>query len=131
MKQVINSGLASQRCPVTGEVMSNMTRSFDGFHISYARYLPHYGCDTTALVLNDRVFLILNGYHADDMVNAAVERGIQGCIDIFIDRIQQANNLSEHDMAVGLAADPFELYQTTVELIGQQNIDRLKQAIEI
>lgn len=126
---MIPHGFSTERCPVTRQVMPNMTRQYDGFHISYARYLSHYGCATTALVLQGRVFFVLNGDHTQDMVEAANQRGIQGCIDLFIERVHQVNNLSEHQMAVGLAADPFGLSQTTLELIGQQSVDRIVQAI--
>ena len=79
--------------------------------------------------MQGRVFFILNGYHADDMVDAAEQNGIQGCIGLFINRINLANQLSEHCMAVGMVADPFGLYQTTVELIGQQSVDRIVEAV--
>jgi len=128
MVRRISSGFSAQQCPVTHEVMPNVTRNFKGFHISYARYLSHYGCDTTALVLQGRVFFILNGDHADALAEAAELSGIQGCIDLFIERIDQANRLSEHCMAIGLVADPFELYPTTLKLIGQHSIDRIAQA---
>ena len=122
-------GFSSNLCPVTRNVMPNMTRDFGNYHISYCRELSHYGSDTTALVMKGRVFFILNGYHADDMVDAAEQNGIQGCIDLFINRINLANQLSEHCMAVGMVADPFGLYQTTVELIGQQSVDRIVEAV--
>jgi hypothetical protein len=106
-----------------------MTRSFDGFYVSHARHISHYGCETTALVLQDRVFFVLNGNHADAMVGAATQGGIHGCIDLFIDRIGQANRFSEHCMAAGVVADPFNLRQTTLDLIGQSNIDRIARAV--
>lgn len=129
ISDLFSRGFAPQHCSVTREVMPNMTRNFSGFHISYARYLSHYDSDTTALVLQDRVFFVLNGFHANAMVEAAEISGIQGCIDLFIERIDEANKLSEHRMAIGAAEDPFELAPTTLELIGQHNISRIVQAV--
>lgn len=129
VSDLFDLGFKPQCCPVTYEVMPNMTRNFSGFHISYCRYMSHYDSATTALVLQGRVFFILNGYHADALVDAALQRGIQGCIDIFIERIQQANHCSEHRMAVGVAEDIFALYPTTLNLIGQDNINRIVDAM--
>lgn len=123
-------GFSSNYCPVTRQVMPNMTRDFGNYHISYCRYQSHYGSDTTALVLQSRVFFILSGYHAHDLVEAAQEAGIHGCIAVFIDRIGQANPLSEHRMAVGFASDPFNLSETTRDIIGQGGIDRIRSACE-
>ena len=129
VSRLYSNGFSSQRCPVTREVAPNMTRCFDGFHVSFARYLSHYGCDTTALVLQERVFFVLNGNHAEAMVDASVRAGIQGCMDLFVERINQANRLSEHLMATGMVADPFGLLPTTLALVGQDNIDRIVHAV--
>jgi hypothetical protein len=116
-------GMKSSRCPITNELAPNCTRRrFDNFHISYARYIQEYGCDTTAIVLD--------GYHAPDLIEAAETRGIDGCIDIFVERISQVNKLSEHLMAVGIENDPFQLYQTTLEVIGLDNIEKIKNAVK-
>lgn len=122
-------GLTPQRCPATRVLAPNMTRSFGAFHISYARRIPEYGSDTTALVLRGRVFLVLSGDHAADMVAAAEARGVDGCIDLFVERLEQASLLSEHHMAVGVGADPFELEPTTREVLGQAGFDRLAAAV--
>lgn len=119
------NGFKNVRCPVTNQLMPNTVKSFSNFHISYARYLSHYGCDTTALVLDSRVFFILNGNHAKEMKNLAEEKGIDGVIEYFITNIDQANKLSEHKMAVGLSPDPFYLYDTTLKILGQTVIDRI------
>lgn len=118
-------GFASVHCPVTHQVMPNMTRSFGDYAISYCGFLSHYGSDTTALVLQGRVFFVLNGYHAATLVAAAEEQGLQGCINLFIENIGQANRLSEHRMAACLIDDPFQLHGTTLAMIGQNNIDRI------
>lgn len=123
------TGLAPGRCPVTRQLMPNVTRSFAGYHISYSRQTCDYGSDTTALVLDGRVFFILNGYHATEMIEAALHDGIQGCLDVFIERIGRANAASEHRMAAGLEDDPFDLRSTTLRLIGQAGMDRLTAAV--
>ena len=123
--QLPSRGLVSQRCPVTRELAPNRACAFDGFHISYNPRTADYGCATTALVLRGRVHFVLNGDHATDLIDAAEQHGIQGCIDIFIDRMHEANACSEHCMAAGVSADPFLLYPTTIDLIGQHNVDRI------
>lgn len=125
---LFSHGFSVQRLPQTNEVLPNMTRNFTGFHISYAPHIAHYGGATTALVLQGRVFLILNGNHAADMVLAAERDGMQGCIGLFIERIQQANSYSDHRMASHTAADPFQLRPTMLEMIGQGNMDRITAA---
>lgn len=127
--QMRSRGLVSQRCPGINTLMPNQTRCFDGFHISYARHLPEYGCPTTALVLGGRVFFVLNGNHAADMVDAAMRDGLQGCIDLFLERIHLANDLSEHPAAAGVAVDPFELHPTTLALLGHATVDRIVAAM--
>lgn len=122
------AGLAPGRCPITHRLMPNITRNFPGFHISYSRQTRVYGSDTTAMVLGGRVFFILDGNHAVEMIEAALLDGIRGCLDVFIERIDRANALSEHRMAAGLAADPFELRATTLRLIGQAGMERLVAA---
>ncbi len=90
------AGFSSDVVPVINTPAPNMTRGFERFHISYNSSSAGYGCDTTALVLDDRVFFVLNGDHACDMTKAAAARGIDGCIDVFIDRIESASRHSEH-----------------------------------
>jgi len=98
-----NRQLSSQRCPVTNALQPNRVRNFEGFHISYNPHRADYGCDTTALVLQGRVFFVLNGDHAADLLDAAEQGGLQSCVDLFIARIERANAISEHRMAVGAA----------------------------
>lgn len=119
------AGLAPGRCPITRRLMPNITRNFNGFHVSYCRQSCDYGSDTTALVLDGRVFFILNGNHAVEMIEAAIRDGIQSCLDVFIERIDRANALSEHRMAAGLEEDPFGLRATTLRLVGQAGMERL------
>ncbi|APO97762.1 hypothetical protein BI312_24435 (plasmid) [Xanthomonas citri pv. citri] len=123
------NSLSSQRCPVTRQLATNRVRNFDRFHISYNNHTSDYGCVTTALVLDERVFFVLNKCHVREMVDAAERDGIQGCVDLFITRIHDANERSEHRMAAGLAADPFGLHRTTIDVIGQANVDRIAGAM--
>lgn len=131
VSELSSLGFSGASCPVTREVMPNMVRAFDGFHISYCRHQSHYGSDTTALVLQGRVFFILSGYHADALVQAAEDNGIQGCISAFIERIEQANPFSEHRQALLLDPDPFQVHSTTLEVIGQDGFDRLLAALPV
>lgn len=116
-------------CPVTNVVAPNMVRNFDGYAISYNSSSADYGCPTTALVLDHRVFFILNGNHTEALVEAAEDRGIDGCVDVFIANLNQANDRSEHGMATGIREDLFELMPTTLNVIGQPNVNRIAQAI--
>lgn len=127
--QLAELGFSSDVVPVINTPAPNMTRGFERFHISYNSSSAGYGCDTTALVLDERVFFVLNGDHACDMTKAAAARGIDGCIDVFIDRIESASRHSEHKMAIGLTNDEFGLMPTALAVIGEENILRLLSAV--
>lgn len=127
--QLAELGFSSDVVPVINTPAPNMTRGFERFHISYNISSAGYGCDTTALVLDGRVFFVLNGDHACDMTKAAAARGIDGCIDVFIDRIESASRHSEHKMAIGLTNDEFGLMPTALAVIGEENILRLLSAV--
>jgi hypothetical protein len=129
IKNLHDTGFTNVSCPATRQIMPNMTRNFKGFHISYCSYMSHYGSDTTALVLAGRVFFILNGNHASELAAAAERNGIQGCIELFAERIGNANPHSEHMPAVGMSEDTFELYPTALQIIGQEGIDRIRAAV--
>ena len=128
MKKTI-AGMTAGTCPVTNVRTPNVSRSFGNFHISYNRSSADYGCDTTAIVLRGRVFFILNGDHEEQLWNAATEGGVQACVDYFIDNIAHANGYSEHRMATRTIEDPFDLFSTAEEIIGHNNLDRIKHAI--
>lgn len=121
-------GFTSSRCPVTNEVSPNMAASFDGFHISHCSRTSEYGCETTAIVLQHRVFFILNGDHSAALAEAARDHGVDGCIRYFVEHINQANARSEHLMAVGLASDHFGLRGTTQKCIGSDAIELVAKA---
>ena len=63
------------------------------------------------------------------MTEATKSHGIDGCVNVFIDRIESANRHSEHKMAIGLTSDKFGLMPTALAVIGEQNILRLLSAV--
>lgn len=113
---------------MTHVVSPNMTASFAGFDISHNASIADYGSETTAIVLQKRVFFILNGNHCAELVEEANVNGIAGCVRYFAQHIDQANTRSEHRMAAGLSEDPFELQKTTQECIGDDGIVLIAQA---
>lgn len=125
------SNFKSGACPITNVRMPNRTMAFRGFHLSYNASSGDYGSDTTAIVLADRVFFLLNGDHQKPLSEAAVKDGIQGCVDYFIANIDKANRLSEHYIVIGNAEDVFSLIPTTLDVIGKLNIERISQACNL
>lgn len=122
-------GMKGSFCPVTRAPSPNVTRSFaQGFTISYNSSSAGYGTDTTAIVLQERVFFVLSGDHAAALCAAADQSGIAGCVDYFVEHIAQANRLSEHLMATGVNADPFSLMPTALEVLGQDAVQRIAAA---
>lgn len=124
------AGFVQQVCPVTRQVAPNSISSFDGFHISYCRESSSYGSDTTALVLQGTVFFILKGNYAQDLMRAAHQRGVQGCIDVFIENLDRVSSFSEHLMALELAKDQFGLSKYARQTLGEQCFDRLSEAVK-
>jgi hypothetical protein len=116
----------SSRCPVTNSVSPNSVASFDQYHISYNPSYACYGCDTTAIVLRDTVFLVLKGEHRKPLAEAP---DLLGCMEYFIANIHLAHSFGEHLRITGLDVDPFKLTPTAVEVLGVETLDRLKQAI--
>ena len=127
--QALTTGFKSGRCPVTKQVSPNVTKDFVGYHISYNPSSSDYGCRTTALVIMGRVFLVLNGDHKDGLVEACDATGFQGALDYFLANIAQANKMSEHFEIAGVGQDVFGLQKTALEVMGQTNIDRFKEAV--
>ena len=122
-------GMKSSSCPVTGTRSANVTRSVGtAVHISYNPSSAGYGCDTTAIVLRERVFFVLNGNHAEALCSAVEQHGVSGCVEYFVQNISQANGRSEHLMATGLAEDLFGLLPTTIEVLGQGAVARIASA---
>lgn len=126
--KTIDTGMKANTCPVTNARSPNLSRSFEDFRISYNPSSVDYGCDTTAIVLKGRVFFILNGDHAVQLCNAATGGGMQACVEYFIDNVAHANHYSEHRMATRMIDDPFDLYSTALEIIGEDNISRVRMA---
>jgi hypothetical protein len=123
------AGFVQQVCPVTRQVAPNSISSFDGFHISYCRESSSYGSDTTALVLQGTVFFILKGNYSQAMLRAAHEKGVQGCIDVFIEQLDRVSSFSEHLMALELIKDQFGLAKYARQTLGEQCFDRLREAV--
>lgn len=101
-----------------------------GFHLSYNPNCAGYGCDTTAIVLNECVFFVLNGNHKTQLLDALNLNGFQGVIDYFIDNLAQASHRSEHYSVVNPAQSTLPPSKTVLELLGQPNIDRIAKAIQ-
>jgi hypothetical protein len=99
----------------------NSVFSFSNFYLSYNdRDVGLFGCDTTSIVLGQmQLFLTLNGDHKQALSAIATSDGLQGCIDYFIDNIDQANKRSEHVVAY-----------SGLDLLGQPNINRITQALK-
>lgn len=73
----------------------NFTYDGKGFYISYNdRDSGVYGSDTTALVVNDSTFYILNGDHRMGY-SPLVDQGIDACVSYFYDNICQRNRYSD------------------------------------
>lgn len=123
-------GFKGDRIPGVG-CSPNVHKTFEGFHISYRGDDGGYGGPTTAIVLSGRVFFVLNGAHCKELNELACTDGIDGCIGYFIANLGQANKHSEHRMATRVAFDRFNLYETTLQVIGQENLSSLTKAIEI
>lgn len=109
---------------------TNRVAPYQGFHISYDPRVGIYGCETTALVLKNHVFLILAGDHSEAMNTIAGEQGISGCVDYLVKNINCLHCNSEHKMITGIDRDQFNLTPTAVEVLGQEGIDRIKSALE-
>ena len=115
--------------PVINAQSPNMSVPFDRFHLSFLPSVADYGSVTTALVLDGRVFFVLNGDHHKQMHDCAVRGGLQACVDYFIEHIGEVNGMSEHLSVVGLRADPFELTQTALDVIGLVNLGAIRGAV--
>lgn len=114
---LLSSGFAPSVIPVINQVSPNISRSFDGFAISYNRSTIDYGCDTTALVIRGRVFMLLSGNHALELAGAAENGGLIAALTLFIMKLDLAIGQSEHLEAFGLANDPFDLTSTLREAL--------------
>ncbi len=116
--------------PITNELTVNSFEIHGGFHLSYNPSVAGYGCATTAIVLRDSVFLVLNGNHKQALSDAADANGVSGCVDYFCKNIKQANHRGEHRAVAGVAKDPFGVRKTAIEVIGQSGVDMIAKAVD-
>ena len=125
------TGFKSYQIPIINTNSPNVVAQTQrSFHLSYLPYTGDYGSDTTALVLDNNVFLILNGDHKKELLTMAQTQGLAGCIKYFTTHITEANQRSEHRMAVLLDEDPFGLNKTVQDLLEPTDIASLRQASE-
>jgi hypothetical protein len=125
------NGFKSQdACPVTNQKPINLTLSFKAFHISYNPSSFGYGCHTTAIVLQNHVYFVLNGDHRDALAPIANESGIDGCIQYLIENLDQTNEKSEHYEVCGISKDVFGLTRVSLEVLGKETLDKLVTAVE-
>lgn len=87
------------------------------WHLSHNSSTAGYGCETTALVLRERVFFVLCGDHRDAWGDAADDRGLTGALNYFMAHSESAHRMSEHMMALGLKADPFGTASTLEDMV--------------
>ncbi|PTC00389.1 hypothetical protein C9975_07800 [Thalassospira xiamenensis] len=128
--QLHDDGFRGHQTPFINTMSPNITKDFDDYHISYARYISEYGSDTTAIVLEHHIFFVLNGNHASALNAVSQRSGLQGCIDYFIEHINEANHMSEHLVVLGLETDIVKIKPKAEDILGQWNIARLAKAQE-
>lgn len=117
--------------PIVNTMSPNVVAITDTtFHLSYKSSCSDYGSDTTAIVLRNNVFFILNGDHKEALLALAETEGLPACMQYFIEHIAQANPLSEHRMAVLLDADMFGLNKTVSELLNPEILAAIRNAAE-
>lgn len=115
--------------PIINQRTTNSVAGFEGFHLSYNPSSVDYGSDTTAFVIKQSLFLILNGDHKTDMHAAAEAGGIMGALDYFIANIGRANYRGSHKEAV--YGDPhFGGDKIALETFGEDGVARLRAALE-
>lgn len=118
-----------QRVPVTNELAPNTILNRGDYHISYNASAANYGSETTAIVLKNTVFLVLNGDHKKALQDISEEGGLQACFDYFLENIDSANGMSEHHPILK-GDNTFNIAMWAEEFLGPDNIERLRQAAE-
>lgn len=96
------------------------------WYLSYNPSVTGYGCVTTALVLGNRVFFILEGDHREAWGEAA-DFGVECAMGYFMTQEACVSSFSEHRSALGLVADPFRLEETITEIISGQTFVALRR----
>jgi hypothetical protein len=115
--------------PIINQRTVNSVAGFKDFHLSYNPSSVDYGSDTTAFVVKQSLFLILNGDHKVAMHAAAETGGVMGALNYFIDNVARANFRGSHKEAV--YGDPhFGGDKIALEAFGEDGVARLKAAIE-
>jgi hypothetical protein len=115
--------------PIINQRTVNSVADFEDFHLSYNPSSVDYGSDTTAFVVKQSLFLILNGDHKAGMHAAAETGGVIGALDYYISNIDQANFRSSHKTAV--YGDPhFSDDKIALDVFGEDGVARLRAAIE-
>lgn len=97
------------------------------WHLSYNPSVQGYGCVTTALVFDNRVFFVLEGDHRKTWGEVT---DLAGALDYFIEHHQQISDMSEHRMALGLARDEFALMPTLADIAGPELFTKLFNAFK-
>jgi hypothetical protein len=116
--------------PINNERTPNVSIRLTGYYLSYSSRTGDYGSDTTAIILNNVVHLLLNGNHTHPLWEISSEKGIDGCIEYFANNINKANKISEHYQIIGKADDLFNLTPAAIKIIGQSGIDLIANAVK-
>lgn len=115
------------RIPIINELTPNEVMDLGEYHLSYNPFSADYGSRTTALVLANTVFLILDGDHRTQMAGAADTSGLQGCFDYFLENLDCANHNSEHHLILK-GNNTFGVTDSATKYLGEENIARLISA---
>lgn len=106
---------------------TNLVDNRGRWHLSYDSRISWYGCATTALVLDNRVFFILRGDHREAWGKAADAGDLDGALGYFMVHEAQVHAKSEHRMALGLEKDEFALMPTLAELVTPEHFASLHE----
>jgi hypothetical protein len=121
----------SQSLPITNEMAPNTVSGYSGFHLSFNNRTAHYGCETTAFVLKNSVFLLLNGDHREQMDECAAAGGLQACFDYYVDNIHLANGMGDLQTVVKGCKSLGYVQDTAREALGEENLRKLQAALFI
>lgn len=111
------------QAPVSGvQAPNTIARVNETFHLSYNSSTSGYGCVTTALVIDHRVFFILCGDHRVTWVADTLDVALA----YFMEHCQQAHEMSEHNMALGFKYDTWGCRGVLVEHASPERIEMMK-----
>lgn len=111
--------------PITS---TNTVKKQGCHHISFNKSSRDYGCTTTALVIDGRVFIILCGNHYDNLNNALAD-GIESAWDYVVKNAKNLHDMSEHNQVLGLETDLFGLRETAVDYLSDEALNNLYLAV--